>query len=121
VPAAQRAIDSGAVDAGRDPSTIRRIYNVIGTIDGDDGVGLRGSAAEWASTLAEWHHDLGFDTFVSWPTNHADDQLERFARDVVPRVRELGSAVVPGAAGPTASRSTVPSTTASPSTSSGPA
>jgi hypothetical protein len=47
---------------------VRRIYNVIGTIDGEDGIGLHGRAKRWAETLADWHRELGFDTFSFWPT-----------------------------------------------------
>jgi alkanesulfonate monooxygenase SsuD/methylene tetrahydromethanopterin reductase-like flavin-dependent oxidoreductase (luciferase family) len=89
VPAANAAIDEGAQAAGRAPSALRRIYNVIGTIDGAAGVGLDGSAAQWAETLAGWHHDLGFDTFIFWPAANPDGQLERFANDVIPRTRAL--------------------------------
>ena len=89
VPAAQAAIDRGALDNGRDPARIRRIYNVIGTIDGNEGTGLHGSAAHWSDTLADWHHTLGFDTFIFWPANNHDDQLERFAADVIPRTKEF--------------------------------
>jgi hypothetical protein len=32
--------------------------------------------------------DLGFDTFIFWPTAEPLTQLEIFARDVVPAVRE---------------------------------
>ena len=99
VPAAQATIDRAASDAGRDPSAIRRIYNVIGTIDGVGGVGLDGSAEDWARTLAGWTDDLGFDTYIFWPATEPSrqvDQLERFARAVVPRVRELVATTVTG-------------------------
>lgn len=89
VPAAQAAIDRGAEAAGRDPAAIRRIYNVIGTIDGAAGVGLDGTADHWARTLARWTEELGFDTYVFWPVADELDQLDRFARDVVPAVRDL--------------------------------
>jgi alkanesulfonate monooxygenase SsuD/methylene tetrahydromethanopterin reductase-like flavin-dependent oxidoreductase (luciferase family) len=87
VPAARDQINRGAHDAGRDPARLRRIYNVIGTIDGTRGPGLNGTASQWADTLADWHDDLAFDTFVFWPATDPDDQLERFARDVIPEVR----------------------------------
>jgi alkanesulfonate monooxygenase SsuD/methylene tetrahydromethanopterin reductase-like flavin-dependent oxidoreductase (luciferase family) len=99
VPAARATIDRAATDAGRDLAAIRRIYNVIGTIDGSGGVGLDGSAEDWADTLAGWTGDLGFDTYVFWPAadpSRQVDQLERFAGAVVPRVRELVAATVSG-------------------------
>lgn len=89
VPAAQADIDRAALAVGRDPAAIRRIYNVIGTIDGHGRSGLNGSAAQWANVLADWGQRLGFDTFVFWPVDNPLDQLTRFAEDVVPRVRQL--------------------------------
>jgi hypothetical protein len=37
--------------------------------------------------LTEWAIELGFDTFVFWPTLAALRQLEAYANDVVPGVR----------------------------------
>lgn len=42
--------------------------------------------------LADWVLNLGFDTFVFWPTDTPIDQTRRFAADVVPRLRELVAA-----------------------------
>jgi alkanesulfonate monooxygenase SsuD/methylene tetrahydromethanopterin reductase-like flavin-dependent oxidoreductase (luciferase family) len=67
--AAGARLDEAAVAAGRKPSTIRRVLNV-----GD-------VTAEELATLALEH---GFDTFVIGEGN-----LEQFAVDVAPRVREL--------------------------------
>ena len=50
--------------------------------------GLDGSVGEWADTLTDWSVDLGFDTFIFWPTTSPRAQLERFAREVVPAVRD---------------------------------
>jgi hypothetical protein len=84
LPVAQAAIDQGARDAEHDPANVRRIYNVIGTIDGADGIGLHGSAKRWAETLANSHRKLGFDTFIFWPFAHGNDQLECFATESTP-------------------------------------
>ncbi|MFE4924502.1 hypothetical protein [Streptomyces sp. NPDC056661] len=64
MPSRQRIIDEAVADAGRDPRTLRRVYNVIG--DHGDGPGLVGDVRRWADTLAEWAVELGFDTFVFW-------------------------------------------------------
>lgn len=89
-PAAQATIDEGARTAGRDPSEIRRIANVLGSIDaGRGGRGLHGSSEEWAQTLATWATEIGFDMFVFWTSIESREQVERFARQVVPRTREL--------------------------------
>jgi alkanesulfonate monooxygenase SsuD/methylene tetrahydromethanopterin reductase-like flavin-dependent oxidoreductase (luciferase family) len=87
VPARQRIIDDAARAAGREPSQVRRLYNVIGTIGpAARGEGLAGDAELWADTLAGWTVDLGFDTFVFWPLTAPRQQLETFADDVVPGV-----------------------------------
>ncbi|WP_144126633.1 LLM class flavin-dependent oxidoreductase [Catellatospora sichuanensis] len=90
VPAKQDLIDDAAARAGRDPARVRRLYNVLGLIGGSHrGKGLFGSAETWAQTLAGWAQGLRFDTFVFWPAMAERDQLQRFAQEVVPRVREL--------------------------------
>ncbi|MFI9419144.1 LLM class flavin-dependent oxidoreductase [Streptomyces werraensis] len=88
VPARQIIIDEAATAAGRDPRSVRRIYNVIGTI-GTHGArhGLVGDVEVWVDTLTDWALRLGFDTFILWPVGDAETQLELFAARVVPAVR----------------------------------
>ena len=70
LPAARAAIDHGAAEAGRDPTTIRRIYN---------GDGFGGNAeALGAQALAEWHRRLRLDCYIFWPTLDERHQLDRF-------------------------------------------
>ncbi len=89
VPARQQVIDEAARSAGRAPTDVRRIYNVVGTIGPlTVGSGLSGDVESWVDTLTDWALDLGFDTFIFWPTSAPLSQLERFAREVVPAVRE---------------------------------
>jgi alkanesulfonate monooxygenase SsuD/methylene tetrahydromethanopterin reductase-like flavin-dependent oxidoreductase (luciferase family) len=89
VPAKQKIIDDSARAAGRDPAEIRRIYNVIGAIgDLRGGPGLVGDVRLWTDTLTEWAVDLGFDTFIFWPVTAQRAQLDVFASEVVPAVRE---------------------------------
>ncbi|MFI6288009.1 LLM class flavin-dependent oxidoreductase [Streptomyces sp. NPDC051018] len=89
VPSRQRIIDEAAVDAGRDPRSLRRVYNVIGVIGGrGDGPGLVGDVRQWVDTLTEWTVELGFDTFVFWPVTAPERQLALFAGEVAPAVRE---------------------------------
>ncbi|MEV2271875.1 LLM class flavin-dependent oxidoreductase [Nonomuraea africana] len=93
----QRIIDEAAADAGRDPSTLRRVYNVIGVIgDHGDGPGLVGGVRRWVDTLAEWAVELGFDTFVFWPATDPERQLGLFTGEVVPAVRERVDAIRSG-------------------------
>jgi alkanesulfonate monooxygenase SsuD/methylene tetrahydromethanopterin reductase-like flavin-dependent oxidoreductase (luciferase family) len=89
IPERQRLIDDAARAAGRDPADVRRIYNVVGAIDArTTRSGLGGSVGEWVDTLTDWSVDLGFDTFILWPTTSPLSQLELFAREVAPAVRE---------------------------------
>jgi alkanesulfonate monooxygenase SsuD/methylene tetrahydromethanopterin reductase-like flavin-dependent oxidoreductase (luciferase family) len=88
VPAMMRAIDDGAGAAGRDPGDIRRLLNVSGQIvDGEATELLVGPPEHWIETLASFAADLGFDTFVLWPNDAPDEQLERFATEVLPALR----------------------------------
>ena len=89
VPSRQQLIDDAARAAGRDPADVRRIYNVIGAIaPRGRGPGLVGDVETWVATLTEWSIDLGFDTFILWPMTESLAQLEVFAREVVPAVRQ---------------------------------
>jgi len=90
IPAAHATIDAGALSAGRAPAAIRRIYNVVGTVgDGPRArSGLSGSVDHWVDTLTRWATELGLDTLIFWPAATSSIQVERFAREVVPRVRK---------------------------------
>jgi alkanesulfonate monooxygenase SsuD/methylene tetrahydromethanopterin reductase-like flavin-dependent oxidoreductase (luciferase family) len=94
-------IDEAARDAGRDPRSVRRILNGSGIITaGRRGDGsLDGPVDQWIDVLAGWMIELGVDAFVFWPPDTGTDQIERFAAEVVPSVREAVTAAV-GAAGP---------------------
>jgi alkanesulfonate monooxygenase SsuD/methylene tetrahydromethanopterin reductase-like flavin-dependent oxidoreductase (luciferase family) len=104
------AIDAAAREAGRDPSTIRRVVNISGTIEASGrsaesgaagksytpgaDAGLSGPPQEWVDTLTRWRLELGLDSFVLWPAE-ADPigQIELFANEVAPAVRTaLGEA-----------------------------
>jgi alkanesulfonate monooxygenase SsuD/methylene tetrahydromethanopterin reductase-like flavin-dependent oxidoreductase (luciferase family) len=89
VPERQARIDEAATEAGRDPASIRRLYNVSGAIGEDGGEGvLQGPPEHWVETLTGWATELGFDTFVFWPQADRHEQIERFAGEVAPAVRE---------------------------------
>jgi alkanesulfonate monooxygenase SsuD/methylene tetrahydromethanopterin reductase-like flavin-dependent oxidoreductase (luciferase family) len=80
-------IDAAAVDAGRPPAAVRRIYNIGGSFDGSGSAFLQGPPKVWAEQLAGLALDEGISGFVLM----ADDALtvERFAAEVAPSVREL--------------------------------
>jgi alkanesulfonate monooxygenase SsuD/methylene tetrahydromethanopterin reductase-like flavin-dependent oxidoreductase (luciferase family) len=89
-------IDAAAREARRDPAAVRRLLNVSGTIGdgagaagsevGSLGDGISGPPARWIETVAGLARD-GFDTFILWPGEPRAEQVERFAREVVPGVR----------------------------------
>jgi alkanesulfonate monooxygenase SsuD/methylene tetrahydromethanopterin reductase-like flavin-dependent oxidoreductase (luciferase family) len=90
--AAQARIDDAAAAAGRDPAAIRRLYNVTGRI-GPGGLGfLDGPAGQWVEQLLPLVVEAGMDTFVLWPTASPADQLQAFAAEVAPALREAVAA-----------------------------
>jgi alkanesulfonate monooxygenase SsuD/methylene tetrahydromethanopterin reductase-like flavin-dependent oxidoreductase (luciferase family) len=94
IPEMARRIEEGAARAGRDPSAIRRLYNVKGAIaDGPVRERLNGPADHWIETLTGFALELGFDSFIFWPADDVLGQIERFAQEVAPGVREAVSAV----------------------------
>ncbi len=97
LPEFNRLIDEGAARSGRPTTVIRRGYNLMGVIDLGDGQRLRptrpgavaGDAAHWVETIVALADEHRQDTFTFWPI--AGDELaqvEVFAREVVPAVRE---------------------------------
>ena len=83
-----RRIDEGAVGAGREPREIRRAYNVSGNIGTEDEGPLDGPASRWVETLTGFALEHGMDTFIYWPSGDHERQVEVFAGEVVPAVKE---------------------------------
>ncbi len=89
LPALQRMIDEGIQSAGRDPASVRRIYNVMGRIsDGPPGGFLDGPVEQWVDELTALTIEQGMDTYVFAPTGDPAEQIKRFANEVIPVVRE---------------------------------
>ncbi|MCP2338097.1 LLM class flavin-dependent oxidoreductase [Actinomadura rupiterrae] len=85
--AASPLIDEAATAAGRDPAAVRRLYNLDGVFSpGASGGFLHGPPKVWADQLAELALELGVSGFVLSSGRPAD--IELFAREVVPAVRE---------------------------------
>jgi alkanesulfonate monooxygenase SsuD/methylene tetrahydromethanopterin reductase-like flavin-dependent oxidoreductase (luciferase family) len=79
-------LDDAAVQAGRDPAEIRRVVNVNGQITDSARFGLlRGPVDQWVDELTDLAVGYGTDTFMFW--GEGEDQLPRFAEEVVPAVR----------------------------------
>ncbi len=88
LPEMNRRIDEGAVRAGREPREIRRAYNVSGYIGTEDEGPLDGPASRWVETLTGFALEHGMDTFIYWPSGDHERQVEAFAGEVVPAIRE---------------------------------
>jgi alkanesulfonate monooxygenase SsuD/methylene tetrahydromethanopterin reductase-like flavin-dependent oxidoreductase (luciferase family) len=88
LPEMNRRIDEGAVRAGREPREIRRAYNVSGNIGTENEGPLNGPPSRWVETLTGFALEHGVDTFIYWPSGDHERQVEVFAGEVVPAVRE---------------------------------
>lgn len=86
-----RQLDDAALEAGRDPASLRRILNVNGVITEGDSKGmLHGPVDQWVEELANLAITYRFDTFIFWA--EGDGQLAKFAEEVVPAVRAQAAA-----------------------------
>jgi alkanesulfonate monooxygenase SsuD/methylene tetrahydromethanopterin reductase-like flavin-dependent oxidoreductase (luciferase family) len=93
LPTMQARIDEAARGAGREPKEVRRALNVSGRISsGARGDGpLDGPPDLWVERLGSLALELGFDTFVYWPSGDAEEaerQVGLFGAEVAPAVRE---------------------------------
>jgi alkanesulfonate monooxygenase SsuD/methylene tetrahydromethanopterin reductase-like flavin-dependent oxidoreductase (luciferase family) len=73
VPDAMARVDDAAQEAGRDPATIRRVYNLSSGVEPEQ-------VAECV--------ELGFDSFIF----SAEDGVDRLCGEVIPKVREAVAA-----------------------------
>jgi alkanesulfonate monooxygenase SsuD/methylene tetrahydromethanopterin reductase-like flavin-dependent oxidoreductase (luciferase family) len=81
-------IDAGAQEAGRDPASLRKVYNLNGLIGPvDSATPFQGSSRQWADQLVSLVRDYGMNGFVYWPDADHLRQLTVFALEVVPQVR----------------------------------
>jgi alkanesulfonate monooxygenase SsuD/methylene tetrahydromethanopterin reductase-like flavin-dependent oxidoreductase (luciferase family) len=81
-------IDTAALEAGRDPEEITRLYNVMGLISAQDTGPFHGPVQRWIETLVTLYTDNQMNTFVYWPSGDRERQSRVFAGEVVPAVRE---------------------------------
>jgi alkanesulfonate monooxygenase SsuD/methylene tetrahydromethanopterin reductase-like flavin-dependent oxidoreductase (luciferase family) len=91
-------IDEGAAEVGRSPDDIRRGYNLMGMIDTRPNASrpaqlpegaLYGTPQQWIEELQRLYHDYRQDAFFVWPFgDNGLQQLEVFANEIVPAVRE---------------------------------
>jgi hypothetical protein len=85
----QQRIDDSAIKAGRQPREIRRIYNVMGmSTNGPKESLLTGPVEYWVDELTRLVVEFGMDTFMYWPADDRMRQIELFAAEVVPAVKD---------------------------------
>ncbi|WP_337925751.1 LLM class flavin-dependent oxidoreductase [Kribbella italica] len=82
--AMNKLIDEAAVEAGRDPSAVRRLYNLSGTFTGSGGF-LQGPEPLWIEQLTELTLTEGMSTYILASDN--PDDIRRFA-EVAEGVKE---------------------------------
>ncbi|MBV9279023.1 MAG: LLM class flavin-dependent oxidoreductase, partial [Chloroflexi bacterium] len=83
-----RIIDEAARNAGRDPGSVRRVYNVAGRFTPATRGFLDGPPELWVAQLADLVLEYGFSAFLLSPGEGDAADLERFATIVAPGVRE---------------------------------
>jgi alkanesulfonate monooxygenase SsuD/methylene tetrahydromethanopterin reductase-like flavin-dependent oxidoreductase (luciferase family) len=85
-----KQLDDAATLAGRQHSEIQRVWNIKGTIGSQESTTyFEGSPRQWAEALAQLAVNVGIDTFLLMEGEDAEEQLERFALEVVPLTREV--------------------------------
>jgi alkanesulfonate monooxygenase SsuD/methylene tetrahydromethanopterin reductase-like flavin-dependent oxidoreductase (luciferase family) len=82
---ANAVIDAAAGKAGREPSEIRRLYNVNGRFSARSSGFLDGPPEDWVAQLTALVAESGMDTFILGSDDPA--VIGTFAREVVPAVR----------------------------------
>jgi alkanesulfonate monooxygenase SsuD/methylene tetrahydromethanopterin reductase-like flavin-dependent oxidoreductase (luciferase family) len=101
-PAAQDRIDSAARAAGRDPASIHRVIQLVGTVtgaphttgrprSGPGGQPIRTTPGIWADIIAEFAAEERFDTVNLILEQETSDQLRLFAAEVIPLARAATS------------------------------
>jgi alkanesulfonate monooxygenase SsuD/methylene tetrahydromethanopterin reductase-like flavin-dependent oxidoreductase (luciferase family) len=81
-------ITTSALEAGRDPDRIVRLYNVTGLITPTGRDAFNGPVERWVDTLTSLYTELRMNAFVYWPSGDRERQAHVFAEQVVPAVRE---------------------------------
>jgi alkanesulfonate monooxygenase SsuD/methylene tetrahydromethanopterin reductase-like flavin-dependent oxidoreductase (luciferase family) len=82
-------IDEAAAAAGRDPRAIRRLLNISGSFDCDDGF-LQGPPDQWVDQLLPFVLEDGFATFIL--ATDDPDVIARWGREVAPALRDAVAA-----------------------------
>src|SRR5216684_3373199 len=95
LPELNEIITSAAAEAGRDPGSITRLYNVMGLITPEDRDPFHGPVGRWVETLTTLHAESQMNAFVFWPSGDRERQSRLFAEQVVPAARESLARLTP--------------------------
>jgi hypothetical protein len=87
--AAHKLIDEAALEAGRSPSAIRRMYNIWGTFSSSRRGFFDGPPQAWAEDIAFLAIKKHMDTFIFGPSGVDNEEVITFCEEVVPLAREL--------------------------------
>jgi alkanesulfonate monooxygenase SsuD/methylene tetrahydromethanopterin reductase-like flavin-dependent oxidoreductase (luciferase family) len=99
LPELHDAIDTAALEEGRDPEAITRLYNLMGLITGEDTGPFHGPVERWVETLVKLYTEARMNAFVYWPSGDRERQSRIFAEEVVPLAREALSREADGGLG----------------------
>src|SRR5579864_4000764 len=83
-----QVIDAACADAGREPSEIRRGFNVSGSFGSAERGFLQGPTKLWAEQLTELALRDGISSFILGTGPGGEGDLRRWATEVAPAVRE---------------------------------
>jgi hypothetical protein len=107
IPKMRQFLEQSISATGRKINEVRRNYNLAGTIF-EGGANKEGQRQEdmimvtnseqdgllvysmdfWIDTIVIFYKDLQMDSFIFWPANESSEQVELFAKKVVPRVKK---------------------------------
>ena len=90
LPAANQIIDGAAVDAGRSPGSVRRIYNIGGEFTSTGSGFLQGPPQVWIEQLTELSITEGISGYILYRAE-SGDAIRTFADEVAPAVRSAVS------------------------------
>ncbi|MEA2280891.1 MAG: hypothetical protein QOK21_1498 [Solirubrobacteraceae bacterium] len=99
---AQNRIDAAARAAGREPTEIRRVIQLVGAVtetpltqarptSGPGNQPIRTTPQGWARIISEFAADERFDTINFVPERETEDHIRQFGETVIPLVRESGA------------------------------
>jgi alkanesulfonate monooxygenase SsuD/methylene tetrahydromethanopterin reductase-like flavin-dependent oxidoreductase (luciferase family) len=99
-PAAQDLIDTAARQAGRQPTDVRRVIQLVGRVTnhaetterprtGPGAQPIRTTPEVWARIIAEFITTERFDTVNFVPEHETADQIEKFGTEVIPAALDL--------------------------------